>query len=186
MTRTEVGWKAVMGSLLLLLLVACSGPEVERSHASRITLPAGPTYAFAPTPLITGEQPPLDEMIRRTLETALESKGFRPGPGESADLLVEYRVAVVKSERHVTEYTPDPWRGPVNIRATLDPAGGFGPPPGIASGTASTMERSLEIVLRDRPSGRVFYQAACRQKDTGGQASDASIERLVTELLEDL
>jgi len=190
MTWTPRLCRAAVASGLLLILAGCSGMDVERTRNSSIAVPSSPTYAWAPgqaAPQAAGDprKQAVNEQIRRAIETVLQSKGYRQVSAESADFLVEYQVGTRTALRQATQYQSGR-QGPVSIRSTVNPGGGFGPPPTVTSGPVSTTQGSLMIVIRQRASGQVFYQALGREDDIREGVSEAQIQSAVRTLLSDL
>ena len=190
MKTTASTWCQAAVAGLVLMLTGCSGMDVERTRNSNISVPSAPTYAWAPSqpaPEAAGDarKQAVNEQIRRAIESVLASKGYRQAPAQSADFLVGYQVGVRTALRQPTEYQPS-GQGPVSIRSTVTPGGGFGPPPTITSSPTPTVEGSLLIVIRQRSSGQVFYQALGREDDIRGGVSEAQIQSAVRTLLNDL
>ncbi len=185
-------WRGTLAaSSLVLTLMGCGGMEVERTRNDSIAVSRTPTYAWsAATATQTASQrdsrtQEVNQQIRRAIETSLESKAYRKVPAEAADFLVEYQVGSRTTLRQATQYEPAR-QGRVNVRSSLDPTGTFAPPPKLTSEPVPAVEGSLLIVIRERASGKVFYQALGKEDDISGGVSEAKIQSAVQALLKDL
>lgn len=175
--------------LALAPLAACQSPagEVSVLQSGTVTVAAGSSYAWAPTPATTNADPRIandiiQERLKTAIDTALAAKGFRRvADPASAQLLVSYHVGLEnRQETRVSSFGGPTWCG---VRGC---AWGLYGPPMVDVDNVQYTEGTMLLDLTDRATGKLAWRAMSQRRVDRGDAAQSELNAIVADMTRSL